>query len=71
MIKKLSIWCAFLMFFSLQLPSSIDGRRSDRRSSITAAFQDPSIGSELLITQEPIKLASIDKISRTFDETNR
>lgn len=58
------------MILGLQQSSFINGRRSDRRSSITAAFKDPAQDvTDSLITQEPIKLASIDKVSLQFENT--
>lgn len=72
MRKKLSIWCAFAMLLCLQQPILLDGRRSDRRSSITAAFQNDSAASDdLLIKEDPIQMASIDKVSLTFEDTTR
>jgi len=71
MRNKLSIWCLFLLAFGLQLPSMVDARRSKRRSSIANAFQDPLQADNDLFKQEPVQVASLDKISLTFEESNR
>ena len=69
MRNKLSIWCVFLIALALQLPTSIDGRRSRRRGSIAAAFQGSSTHNELFVKEEALKVASIDKISVSFEDT--
>ncbi len=71
MRKKLSIWCVVLIVLALQIPTLLDGHRSRRRGSIAAALQDSSTHNELFVKEEPLKVASIDKLSLSFEDTTK
>lgn len=59
------------MLLGLQQPFFLDGRRSDRRSSITSAFQNSSASDDLLIKDDSIQVASIDKVSISFEDSSK
>ncbi len=59
------------MLLGLQQPFFLDGRRSDRRSSIASAFQDSSASDDLLIKDDSIQVASVDKVSLSFEESSK
>ncbi|MFC1870746.1 secretin N-terminal domain-containing protein [Candidatus Dependentiae bacterium] len=60
------------MLLGLQQPFLLDGRRTDRRSSIAGAFQDSSaVSDDLLIKEDTIQVASVDKVSLTFEDSSK
>ncbi len=73
MKKNVSVWCALLVVVALQLPSFVHAKRHSRhRGGITAALKTAATSNDsLFVKEDPIRMASLDKLSLTFSERNK